>query len=290
MMKKLDTDFEEDDEEAPLETSDGENFPTAVYTVYNVHGEPIGHRLYSFQPVYEPEDEDLVEHHEDTSEYEDTGESDHLPHMTVLKGGMFPDHDIKTDENAINKLKHQYFERYVDKRKKRFLSSKNSEETNKELDIELQSSESNKLDTIRHLNNKKDLDIALLEDESKKIEVTTKATLTTKPRIKRGINIEEYEREVLPLTATKEPESTNEINNDMLKVIPLESKVQNIQELIVKRGGNETANPNKEKAVLPLQYNNTNSTEVGNILDKRDKRTSRKTDRLNQTTATVPKT
>lgn len=270
MMKKLDSDFEEPDKN--VETSDGENYPTAVYTVYNVHGEPIGHRMYSYQPVYEPEDEDLVEHHEDI-EYDEESESDDLPHVTVLKGGLFPDHDIDgDDENNINKLKHQYFERYVDKRRKRFLTPKTSEEIKKELDIELIEADSNKLEHTTGIDGKKDLDIELQSDESKITKSIVRTTV--KPRVKRDVVTEETDRELWTAFPTKELE-LNEIINDMLKVIPLETKSDDLE---------------KEMAVIPLQHNKTNSTEVSNLLDKKDKRTSRKTDRLNQTTASVPKT
>lgn len=268
-MKKFD--FEE---ETPPETSgenNDENFPTAVYTIYNVHGEPIGHRLYSYQPVYEPEEEDLIQH-EDTSEYEDSAEdSDELSHVTVLKGGMFGDHSLSTDSNAenINKLKHEYFEKYVDKRRKRYLN-KNLDDGKKEFDLELEG------------------------EESKVDLVTTPPTeITTKSRIKRAINHEEFDTNNWTITpVAQEPESNNEISVDLLKVVPLkvDSSVEekdNMTVIPLKESYNDI---NKEMAVVPLQYNNTNSTEVSNILDKREKRTSRKTDRLNQTTATIPKT
>lgn len=237
-MKKLDTDFE--DAAPGIEDGDGENFPTAVYTVYNIHGEPIGHRLYSYQPFYEPEDEILE--HEDTTEYHDTEESDDIPSLTILRGGIFDEHET---ENSIDRLKHQYFERYVDKRRKRFLNK--SSEEKKELEEELQSVEST-------------------------TETVTKAV--TKARKRRGVNFEEFDRDFF----TKPTDYFKyDLSSDLLKVIPLTTK-------------NDGREFNKEVAVIPLQYNRTNSTEIDNILDKRDKRTSRKTDRLNQTTATVPKT
>ncbi|KAM3956627.1 LOW QUALITY PROTEIN: hig-anchoring scaffold protein, partial [Aphomia sociella] len=258
LMKKFDTDFEDDmDFGSDNKDSDENNYPTAVYTVYNVHGEPIGHRLYSYQPVYEPEDDELVIH-DDTLEDESGEELNDLSHVTVLKGGLFPDHDSESNGNAhnIDKLKHHYFERYVDKRRKRFLTSKNIDD------------------------NKKDLSTSIQLDSS--IETTTSiAETTTKSRRRRGINTEENDRESQTIMPTvRHLESINEINGDFLKVIPLETQSQNDTLKIY----------NEEMAVIPLRYTNTNSTEVDNILDKREKRTSRKTDRLNQTTATVPKT
>lgn len=246
-MKKFDTDFEDD-----ITTNDenSENFPTAVYTVYNVHGEPVGHRLYSYQPVYEPEI-DISD--DDVSEYEDSSESDAANHITVLKGGMFPDHN--DNEENINKLKHQYFERYLDKRRKRY-SNKSSEEEKTELSMELQGDES-----VVH---------------------TTKSTVETanKGRRKRNVYYEEFDREHWTFRPTvQDIELNNDIDN-LLKVIPLDVKPANDTE----------KQSSHEMAVIPLQYNKTNSTEVDNILDKREKRTSRKTDRLNQTTATIPKT
>ncbi|XP_053618316.1 uncharacterized protein Hasp isoform X2 [Plodia interpunctella] len=259
LMKKLDTDVEEDMTPGEFTRSDEENFPTAVYTVYNVHGEPIGHRMYSYQPVYEPEDDDII-HHEDIAAYSnsDSEETNDLSHVTILKGGLFTDHEGLESGNAYNidKLKHDYFEKYFDKRRKRFLSSKSSEEIKKELDIELEADSA--------------------------IELTTKTIeSSTKIRRKRDINIEEADTEIYTVTPTaKELELINEVNSNYLKVIPLETQTQNETEI----------NYSSEMAVIPLQYTNTNSTEVDNILDKREKRTSRKTDRLNQTTATVPKT
>lgn len=113
------------------------------------------------------------------------------------------------------------------------------------------------------------------------VQVTTAAVETTKKsRIKRNVVMEESDREIW----TENPQAQdvdliNEVTSDLLRVIPLEINVENETD----------KHYSKEMAVIPLQYNNTNSTEVDNILDKRDKRTSRKTDRLNQTTATVPK-
>ncbi|KOB66896.1 Sushi, von Willebrand factor type A, EGF and pentraxin domain-containing protein 1, partial [Operophtera brumata] len=246
IMKKFDTDFEDDvttDDENP------ENFPTAVYTVYNVHGEPVGHRLYSYQPVYEPE----IDTSDDVSEYEDSSESDAANDITVLKGGLFPDHN-DSKEN-INKLKHQYFERYLDKRRKRYLN-KSSENDKTELSMELQ------------------------EDES--VIDAKKSKIKTTPRVRRKRNIyhEEFDREHWTIKPTGQVLELNNDIEDLLKVIPLEVKAVN-----------DTAKENShEMAVIPLQYNKTNSTEVDNILDKREKRTSRKTDRLNQTTAAIPKT
>ncbi|KAJ2938869.1 hypothetical protein O0L34_g17677 [Tuta absoluta] len=276
MMKKLDTDV---DDEIPIdnvETSDKENFPTAVYTVYNVHGEPIGHRFYSYQPAYEPEDEDLVGHHEEISEYEDSSELDEPPGVTILKGGQFPENDIKvSNADSINKLKHDYFERYVDKRRKRF-SNKSGEEM-KEIDINLEG-ESSKIDSQKII--KKDVRKEKTKDVFESTKLTTDKTKTT--RIKRGINMEEADRLLLTERPAKEPVYNNEINHEMLKVIPLEAYLKTEQ----------PTNPteHREMAVIPLQYNSTNSTEVGNIFERRDKRTSRKSDRLNQTTATIPKT
>lgn len=285
MMKRLDTDVE--DQDVPVETPDGE-YPTAVYTVYNVHGEPIGHRLYSYQPVYEPEEEDIVQHHEDTSEYEDDDELDELPNVTVLKGGLFPEHG-QSDENEknINKLKHQYFERYLDKRRKRYSSSKNSDEVKKELDSELQSADSKKSERKHSVDNKKDLDLDLDAEESE--STITIVGSTAKPRIKRDVISEEYYRDWT--TIPSKEEYTNEINNQMLKVIPLQSLDLEAKATVDSKSEHNIINSNdKEMAVIPLQYKSTNSTEFENILDKRDKRTSRKTDRLNQTTAAIPKT
>ncbi|KAL0811803.1 hypothetical protein ABMA28_009231 [Loxostege sticticalis] len=260
LMKKYDSGFEDDlSTGIGNEGNDEENFPTAVYTVYNVHGEPIGHRLYSYQPVYEPEEEDIVDN-VNTSEYEDSDDLDDLSHVTVLKGGLFPDHRIDNNINArdINKLKHEYFERYVDKRRKRFSNANTSDATKKEMDLEL-------------------------EAEST-VHVTTSTPETTKKsRFKRFVNVEETDREIWTtspeIKVAESSVSTNEVENDHLKVIPLGYNAQNETE----------KEDSKELVLIPLQYNNTNSTEVDNILDKRDKRTSRKTDRLNQTTATVPK-
>ncbi|KAG6451661.1 uncharacterized protein LOC115444557 [Manduca sexta] len=237
IMKKFD-DFEEDIVPGTVDDND-ENFPTAVYTVYNVHGEPIGHRLYSYQPVYEPEDDDIIEH-DDEIDYQDSDSYD-LPHATILKGGVFADKLDDSIEN-IDKLKHEYFERYIDKRRKRFL--------NKNSDV------------------KKDLD-----DELDSMESTVETVTAIAKRRKRYVNEEEHYREFTK--PINDLEVTNDISTELLKVIPL------------KRNQTESS---KEVAVIPLQHNKTNSTEVDNILDKRDKRTSRKTDRLNQTTATVPKT
>lgn len=252
-MKKFDTDFEDD-----MTTNDenSENFPTAVYTVYNVHGEPVGHRLYSYQPVYESE----INTSDDVSEYEDSSESDEANHITILKGGLFPDHS--DNEENINKLKHQYFERYFDKRRKRYLN-KSGEEDNKSTEEE-----------------KTELSMELPGDES--VLDTTKSTseTATKVRRKRNVYYEEFGREHWTFRPTVQNIDLNNDIEDLLKVIPLDVKAVN----------DTKSEYSHEMAVIPLQYNKTNSTEVDNILDKREKRTSRKTDRLNQTTATIPKT
>lgn len=246
-MKKFDTGFEDD---VPKEDDSNENLPTAVYTVYNVHGEPIGHRLYSYQPVYEPE---IGISHEDVAEYEDSSESDDMQHVTVLKGGMF--HDKSDTEDNINKLKHDYFEKYLDKRSKRYLN-KNIDDIKKELDTDLQGEETTFVETTKSTDN------------------------AAKVRRKRNVNVEELARENWTFKPTvDDSDINNDINVDLLKVIPLEKSINTTEHDL-----------SKEMAVIPLQYNKTNSTEVDNILDKRDKRTSRKTDRLNQTTATIPKT
>ncbi|XP_063369637.1 uncharacterized protein LOC134657962 [Cydia amplana] len=261
IMKKFDIESDGDEMETETENENGENFPTAVYTVYNVHGEPIGHRMYSYQPVYEPEDDEVVQK-EDRSEYEDSSEldDDDLSHVTVLKGGMFPDHQTDGHAKKINILKHQYFERYVDKRRKRFLTPKTSEENRKVMDVELQGAESN-----------------IVELTTKSIDSSTHA------RIKRDVNTEEGDTDVWTANPVHtDLDNINEISSHLLRVLPLE-----IEEI---KPQSETSSDSKEMAVIPLQYNNTNSTEVDNILDKRDKRTSRKTDRLNQTTAAIPKT
>ncbi|CAH2250497.1 jg9593 [Pararge aegeria aegeria] len=258
LMKKFDVDFEgEDGDLIGSEIPSGENFPTAVYTVYNVHGEPIGHKFYSYQPVYEPEDDELV-HRVDSSEYEDSGEIENDSHITILKGGTFPDHEIENDNGIsenINKLKHQYFERYVDKRRKRFLNTKSSEVIKKDVDIELKATDGN-------------------------IQITTQLA-EIKPRHKRNINLEEYDTQISIANSSPHATKNVDLNSDYLKVIPLSTRSQNATAREIFE---------KEIAVIPLQYNNTNSTEVSNRTDKREKRTSRKTDRLNQTTATVPKT
>ena len=297
IMKKFD--FEEDLEPPTSVEKNDENFPTAVYTIYNVHGEPVGHRLYSYQPVYEPEEDDIIQH-EDTSEYENSDEGDdELEHVTVLKGGMFGDHSLSTDSNAdnINKLKHEYFERYVDKRRKRFLNknlddTKREMETSQETDFDHEGSDE-----------KKEFDMELEGDESK-IDTVTKLPpkVTTKARIKRGVNNEEFDtNNWTQKPSANDLELNNEINIDLLKVVPLISKhdeddcenkeSKEMSVIPLKPNLEDTYKDySKEMAVVPLQYNKTNSTEVDNILDKRDKRTSRKTDRLNQTTATIPKT
>lgn len=245
-MKKIDTDFEDD---VTTDDKNSENFPTAVYTVYNVHGEPVGHRLYSYQPVYEPE----IDTSDDVSEYEDSSESDSANDITVLKGGLFPDHN--DSEENINKLKHQYFERYLDKRRKRYLNKSNENEK-MELSMELQGDEN-----VVH---------------ASKAKVKT----TSKVRRKRNVYYEEFDREHWTFRPTEQDLELNNDIEDLLKVIPLKVKAVN-----------DTAKENShEMAVIPLQYKTTNSTEVDNILDKREKRTSRKTDRLNQTTAAIPKT
>ncbi|XP_050552078.1 uncharacterized protein LOC118277568 isoform X4 [Spodoptera frugiperda] len=291
IMKKFD--FDGDMETPTSNENNDENFPTAVYTIYNIHGEPIGHRLYSYQPVYEPEEDEIVQHG-DTSEYEDSEEeNDELAHVTVLKGGMFDEHSTDSNADNINKLKHEYFERYVDKRRKRFLikisedAKKNSDSTqDEEDDLELDGT-------------KKVLDMELEGDETK-IDTVTKVPpeSTTKVRIKRGINNEEYDTNNWTLKPTTEDINlNNEINLDLLKVVPLTTKLSELDcedskemTVIPLKHNFEDKDLGKEVAIVPLQYNKTNSTEVDNILDKRDKRTSRKTDRLNQTTATVPKT
>lgn len=286
-MKKLDTNIEDEDEDVSAETPDGE-YPTAVYTVYNVHGEPIGHRLYSYQPVYEPEEEDIIQHHEDISEYQDDDELDELPNVTVLKGGLFHEHGRgKETEKNINKLKHQYFERYLDKRRKRYSSSKNGDEVKKEMDVELQGADSKKRVRKHRVDNKLDLDLDLEAEESR--STITIIGSTVKPRVKRDLVREEYHRDWTTIPIKKE--YTNEIMNNMLKVIPLQSLDLEAKATVDSKSEHNAINRNdKEMAVIPLQYKSTNSTEVENILDKRDKRTSRKTDRLNQTTATIPKT
>lgn len=305
IMKKFD--FDEEVEPASSGENNDENFPTAVYTIYNVHGEPIGHRLYSYQPVYEPEEDDIIQH-EDTSEYDNADEGhdeDDLSHVTVLKGGMFPDHSLNTDSNAdnINKLKHEYFERYVDKRRKRFLN-KNSDDLKKQLEEDPETEEDGEKRDVdlesEEDDTKKEMDLELEGDESK-INLVTKIPpeITTKVRAKRGINKEEFDTNNWTFKPTADDlELNNEINVDLLKVIPLTTRFNDnckdskeMAVLPLKPNAEEDHKDyNKEMAVVPLQYNNTNSTEVDNILDKRDKRTSRKTDRLNQTTATIPKT
>lgn len=273
-MKKFDMNFEEGEDIASgsdIEDTN-EHFPTAVYTVYNVRGEPIGHKLYSYQPVYEPEEEDLVDHDENL-EYESSRESieESPPHMTVLKGGLFPDHDIynlpTNKEGNINKLKHQYFERYVDRRRKRFLMQLSNDSNNdakaKNVDIELQEAESK------------------VNSEKSRINKDEKSSKNV--RRKRDIKNEEISTEASAFKSTAESDITNLlVKKPDLSVIPIDNKVNtNISNSI-----NET----EKMLVIPLQNNKTNSTDVDNLLEKRDKRTSRKTDRLNQTTSTIPKT
>lgn len=254
LMKKFDLDFEgEEDDMIGSDVPEGENFPTAVYTVYNIHGEPIGHKFYSYQPVYEPEDDELV-HRVDSTEYDESGVSENDSHITILKGGTFSDHDVESNEISenINKLKHQYFERYVDKRRKRFLNSKVN--IRKEVNIELNATESN-------------------------LHITTQTPDKPKSRVKRNINVEEFDTQLSTTNSIPQnPNIINDIDTDLLKVIPLPFTQNSFNDSI-----------EKEISVIPLQYKNTNSTE-SNKMDKREKRTSRKTDRLNQTTATVPKT
>lgn len=285
-MKKLDTDIEDNDEDAPIDKPDGE-FPTAVYTVYNVHGEPIGHRLYSYQPVYEPEEDEIVQHHEDISEYQDNDELDELPNVTVLKGGLFAEHGRSNEnEKKINKLKHQYFERYLDKRRKRFSSSKHNDEVKKELDIDLQGADSKKSERKHRVDNKKDLDLDLDAEET--ISTITVISSTAKPRIKRDVISEEYHRDWT--TIPSQEDHTNDINH-LLKVIPLQSLDLEAKATVDSKSEHNVIKSDEiGMAVIPLYYKSTNSTDVDNILDKRDKRTSRKADRLNQTTATIPKT
>lgn len=295
-MKKFD--FEEEMEPPTSAEKNDENFPTAVYTIYNVHGEPVGHRLYSYQPVYEPEEDDIIQH-EDTSEYENSDEGeDELSHVTVLKGGMFGEHSLSTDSNAenINKLKHEYFERYVDKRRKRFLN-KNLDDTKKGMQSGVEEDETD----FESSDEKKEFDLELEGDESK-FDAVTKLPpeITTKARIKREVNNEEFDTNNWTLRpSADDSELNNEINIDLLKVVPLTLKHtgddckedREMSVIPLKTNVEDTLKDySKEMAVVPLQYNKTNSTEVDNILDKRDKRTSRKTDRLNQTTATIPKT
>ncbi|KAG7300622.1 hypothetical protein JYU34_014915 [Plutella xylostella] len=263
-MKKFDIELESDDEMLPgsdiSSHIEDTNLPTAMYTVYNVHGEPIGHRLYSYQPVYEPEEEDIVPH-DGSLEFESTDSLEDIPNMTVLKGGLFPDHQLLNPDDKtgnINKLKHQYFERYVDKRRKRFLTQISNTGENDELD------------------NLNENDMELQVSESKPI-TTAVPLLAAKSRKKRDIVLKHLD----PVSNDLENNDKNEDGAmEHLKVIPLNRSVTyNVtkEEL-----------GSKEMAVIPM-YQKTNSTEVDNFLEKRDKRTSRKTDKLNQTTATVPK-
>ncbi|XP_041978220.1 uncharacterized protein LOC121732407 isoform X2 [Aricia agestis] len=258
IMKKFDLDFNGDVSADMIESDgpEGENYPTAVYTVYNVHGEPIGHKFYSYQPVYEPEEDEIL-HREESSEYDDSAEQETEPQLTILKGGTFPDRGIENTNDVsenINKLKHDYFERYVDKRRKRFSNEK----------VEKQQK------------NKSDLE----SNESRSLQTT--ATPYTGARRKRDVNDVHNSHfstintlfDLIDIIASRE-------NEDHLKVIPLEKSPKNVSTNLLQK---------EEAAQVPLQYRNTNSTEIGNVLEKREKRTSRKTDRLNQTTATIPKT
>ncbi|XP_012545704.3 uncharacterized protein LOC101741571 isoform X2 [Bombyx mori] len=185
IMKKSDADFGDPSIGAGI---DEENFPTAVYTVYNVHGEPIGHRLYAYQPVYEPEDGDVLEHN-DVVEYQDSDEDDELSHATIVRGGMFRARD--SSENSIDRLKHDYFERYLDKRRKRFLNKHGEEK--KEFDDDMEPAEST------------------VETVTKIIEAT---------RRKRNVNVEEHDTDYYP-KSTVYSGVANDLQNDLLKVIPL---------------------------------------------------------------------
>lgn len=260
LMKKFDLDLEEEDEIIGSDMeNDGENFPTAVYTVYNVHGEPIGHRLYSYQPVYEPEEEDIV-HHEDVSEYEesDAFDNESPSHVTILKGGLFPDHELDSKDeiaDGINALKHQYFERYIDKRHKRFSNLNSTGENKKELNLDLQSA------------------------ETEALGFTTEKRENKTKRSKRDINAQEKATGMNKVNPIAETSGMLHEVTDILKVIPIKYRSNTFDDVF-----------DKEIGVIPLHYNRTNSNDVDNKLDKRNKRTSRKTDRLNQTTASVPKT
>lgn len=272
LMKKYDIEDEGYNDEDTLKdeierSDDEENFPTAVYTVYNVHGEPIGHRLYSYQPAYEPEDSDILGD-DDSIEYKTNESIEENPHITVLRGGMFPDHqfqNIPTQKaGRINKLKHQYFARYIDKRRKRFLTQvsngSNDDDLNierKNLDIDLEQSES-KIDFI-NIENK--LNFSRSKRDVSKV-VKHNGTSTAQ-------HLDKYSNEVIP--------------NDNLSVIPLSTKSTFNDSITSNDSSTE------QKFVIPLYNIKTNSTEVQNVLDKKDKRTSRKSDRLNQT-STVPKT
>ncbi|CAK1543665.1 unnamed protein product [Leptosia nina] len=183
LMKKFDLDFDEDMLEPP--SPDDGNLPTAIYTVYNVHGEPITHKFYSYQPVYEPEEDEII-HHED-AEYNDSGEFEDSQ-LTVLKGGTFPDHEMDESNEVsdnINKLKHQYFERYIDKRRKRFLNSNN--------------------DT---------------SEPDHSIEIDTGAEISV--RKKRHVHYEEHDTQSY-LRPTQEVQSSD-ISDYFLKVIPLQTQ------------------------------------------------------------------
>ncbi|VVC93465.1 unnamed protein product [Leptidea sinapis] len=188
MMKKFDIDFDGDTFEP--ETPDEGNIPTAVYTIFNIHGEPVAHKFYSYQPVYEPEEGELI-HHDDEEYDSEEGEDD--SQMTILKGGTFseldPDHG---NSDNINKLKHQYFERYVDKRWKRFSGVKLEE----------------------------------IQNNTRSIEATqvTATEPDFKSRKKRNINYEEYDRDVSIAKPTQFSELLT-INEDHLKVIPLQPKL-----------------------------------------------------------------
>ncbi|CAG9571132.1 unnamed protein product [Danaus chrysippus] len=257
LMKKFDLEYEgEEDDMMGSDIPDDGNFPTAVYTVYNVHGEPVGHKFYSYQPVYEPEEDELV-HRVDSMEYEDSAglENDHL---TILKGGMFPDNDIENTNEVsenINKLKHQYFERYVDKRRKRFLTLKPTDSSGKEVDFELNSTDSNQVTTV---------------------------IVDMKSRVKRNVNIEESDTEVPTKHSLLMESLFNESDPETLKVIPLPPSTRELR-------NDNVISSQKELAFFLEQFNNKTSGGT-NIGEKREKRTSRKTDRLNQTTASVPKT
>lgn len=240
-MKKFDD--EEEIEEHVVPNTEGDEIPTAVYTVYNVNGDPIGHRLLSFQPVYENDDTD-----QDTKassvEYE-LSDAEELPNMTVLKGGLFSDRSLNSpfDKTSnIKKLKHAYLQRYLDKRRKRLAGQGSTE-------------------NVPETATKKDMNVELFAAENS-VEITTVSpeNQNKTKRVRRNALIDLGQ-------PNEDLENTNE-----LSVIPLNKNHIDNNDVI-----------DQEMSVIPLQYNSTNSTEIDNLLDKRDKRTNRKSDRLNST-------
>ncbi|XP_045513614.1 uncharacterized protein LOC123707539 isoform X2 [Pieris brassicae] len=229
MMKKFDLDFDEDMLE-PQGPDDG-NLPTAIYTVYNVHGEPIAHKFYSYQPVYEPEEDEIV--HDETPDYGDSMEVDDSQ-LTILKGGAFPDHEDTSNEISenINKLKHQYFERYVDRRRKRFLNVTDSPDHTMEIEsgTELKAREKRNINYEEH------------DTQS-----------YVKPTQEDSSEISDYFLKVIPL----QTQSISPTDMKGVRVIPLQHKTTNSTEFLNildkrdKRTSRKTDRLNQTTATVP---------------------------------------